>query len=292
MPARPRDWLPVIGLFGVALSLGVGHVCSRLAFTNGVNVLTAASTRSALAALLLLAMLRWRRTAILPLPGAFAATCFLGLLIAAQTATIQTSVALMPVTMALLVFYTYPFFTGLVATLLGDERLSLRLATALAAAFGGLVLVLGVGTEPVNAAGVAAALAASASFTAALVLTPRLAPGVGAPLRTFFMLSTAAALFIAAGAATRQLALPANGAGWLGLAGLGVFYSIGIIGLFLLLPVLGPAQTAVVLNLEPVIVAGIAWLALGEALTPLQGVGAVVVVAAVMVFQVAGRRSG
>jgi drug/metabolite transporter (DMT)-like permease len=292
VPARPRGWLPVIGLFGVALSLGVGHVCSRLAFTNGVNVLTAASTRSALAALLLLAMLRWRRTAILPLPGAFAATCFLGLLIAAQTATIQTSVALMPVTMALLVFYTYPFFTGLVAALLGDARFSPRLATALAAAFGGLVLVLGVGTEPVSAAGVAAALAASAAFTAALVLTPRLAPGVGAPLRTFFMLSTAAAIFIAAGAATRQLALPANGAGWLGLAGLGVFYSIGIIGLFLLLPVLGPAQTAVVLNLEPVIVAGVAWLALGEALTALQGVGAVVVVAAVMFFQVAGRRSG
>jgi probable blue pigment (indigoidine) exporter len=84
--------------------------------------------------------------------------------------------------------------------------------------------------------------------------------------------------------------LPAAGAGALGLAGLALFYATGIIGLFLLLPLLGPVQTAIVLNLEPVIVAAIAWAALGEALTPTQIVGAVAVVAAVMLFQVTGKR--
>jgi probable blue pigment (indigoidine) exporter len=61
------------------------------------------------------------------------------------------------------------------------------------------------------------------------------------------------------------------------------------VSLFLLLPLLGPAQTAVVLNLEPVAVAGIAWLALGEALKPLQGVGAVIVVVAVIAYQLGAR---
>jgi drug/metabolite transporter (DMT)-like permease len=49
-------------------------------------------------------------------------------------------------------------------------------------------------------------------------------------------------------------------------------------------------QTAVVLNLEPVAVAIMAWLALGEALTPLQIAGAVIVVATVMFVQTAARR--
>jgi drug/metabolite transporter (DMT)-like permease len=67
---------------------------------------------------------------------------------------------------------------------------------------------------------------------------------------------------------------------------------MGITGLFLLLPLLGPAQTAVVLNLEPVAVAAIAWVALGETLTPLQCVGALVVVVAVIAYQLRVRRGG
>ena len=256
-----------------------------------MNVLTAASVRSVLATVLLAALLRWRGTAIVPLPRRFRAACVLGLLIAVQTVGIQTSVALMPVTMALLVFYTYPFLTGVAAAALGDERFSLRLAASLAAAFGGLALVLGVGQAPPNVLGVAAGLVASAAFTAALVLTPRVAPDLSAPLRTFFMMATAAVLFAAAAASSGRFELPADTAARFGLAGLAVFYSVGIIGLFLLLPRLGPAQTAVVLNLEPVIVAAVAWLALGEALTPLQGLGAAVVVGAVMLYQATARRA-
>ena len=286
-----RAVLPVLGLFGVAVSLGAGHVCARLAFTNGVNILTAATVRSLLATALLLVLLRLRGTAVLPPPHEFKATLALGLLIAVRTLTIQVAVSLLPVTIALLVFYTYPFFTGLGAALLGDARFSWRLAAALTAAFAGLALVLGVSVEPVDPLGVAAALAASLAFSAALVLTPRLAPGLSAPLRTFFMLATVALIFSAVAAGTRGLAWPPTEAGAYGLAGLAVFYATGIIGLFLLLPLLGPVQTAVVLNLEPVVVAAIAWAALGEALTATQIVGAVLVVAAVIHFQVAGREA-
>ncbi|HSD54708.1 MAG TPA: DMT family transporter [Burkholderiales bacterium] len=290
MPPRSHTLLPVLGLFGVAVILGAGHVCARFAFANGVNVLTAATVRSLLAATLLLALLRARRTVVLPLPREFRGTLVLGLFIAAQTVMIQVAVALLPVAIALLVFYTYPIFTGVASILLGDERFSWRLAATLVAAFVGLALVLGVNAQPVNPLGVAAALGASLSFTAAVVLTQRLAPGVGAPLRTFFMLATAAAVFVAAAVVTADVRVPAGGAGAFGLAGLAAFYAAGIIGLFLLLPLLGPVQTAIVLNLEPVVVAVIAWAALGEALTPTQILGAIMVVAAVMLFQVTARR--
>ena len=73
----------------------------------------------------------------------------------------------------------------------------------------------------------------------------------------------------------------------MGLAGL---YGLGIVGLFLLLPRLGPVQTAVVLNLEPVFVAVVAWGWLAEALAPVQIIGASLVVAAVIGYQVAERR--
>jgi drug/metabolite transporter (DMT)-like permease len=285
-----RNWLPVLGLFAVAVTLGSGHVCARLAFTNGVNVLTAATLRSLAAAALLVVLLRLRRTPVVPLPPEFRATLVLGLLIAAQTVLIQLAVALMPATLAILFFYTYPFFTGLGAALLGDERFSGRLAVALVAAFAGLALVLGVGGEPVSLAGLAAAVGAAASFAAAVVLTPRLAPGLAAPLRTFYMLAATAALFVAVLGATLDVRLPASTPGWVGLAGLALFYAAGITGLFLLLPLLGPVHSSVVLNLEPVAVAIIAWAVLGEALTGAQILGGFVVVAAVIFFQATAPR--
>jgi drug/metabolite transporter (DMT)-like permease len=287
---RPVTWLLLLALFGVAVSLGSGHVAARLAFANDVNVMTAATVRSVCASLLLFAWLTARREAVLPLPPAFRSTVLLGLLIAAQTVCIQVAVALMPVTLAILVFYTYPFLTGVAASLLGDERFTARLGVALAAAFVGLALVLGVEPQPVSGWGVLAAFGAAVSFAAAVVLTPRLAPGLGAPLRTFYMLATTAAIFVAAAAASQAVHWPSTEAGWIGLAGLTFGYVFGIIGLFLVLPRIGPVQTAFVLNLEPVAVAGIAWLALGEALTALQIAGAVIVVATVMLFQTRGRK--
>ena len=255
-----------------------------------MNVITAATVRSVGAGLLLLVLLQLRREAVLPLPPAFKSTMVLGVLIAAQTVCIQVAVALMPVTLAILVFYTYPFLTGVAASLLGDERFTPRLAAALVAAFVGLALVLGVEPQPVNPWGLAAAFGAAVAFTGAMVLTPRLAPGLSTPLRTFYMLATTAAIFVAASAATQSFRLPATEAGWIGLAGLTFGYALGIIGLFLLLPRLGAVQTSIILNLEPVVIAAIAWLALGEALTPLQIAGAVIVVATVMLFQTSGRK--
>ncbi len=289
MSPHPRPWLPIAGLVGAAFTLGSGHVAARLAFAHGVNVITAATLRSVCACLLLLLVLRVRHITVLPLPREFKAALVLGVLMAMQTVFVQLAVALMPVTLAILVFYTFPFFTGVTMTVLGVERLTLPLGLALAAAFAGLAMVLGVGAAPINPLGIAAGVGASLAFTAILVLTPKLAPSLGAPLRTFLMLAAAAGMLVIAAVRTRALRLPEDAAGWDGLVGLVVFYSVGIIGVFLCLPFLGPTRTGVILNMEPVAVALVAWLALGETLTPLQCLGALVVVGAVVAFQVRAR---
>jgi drug/metabolite transporter (DMT)-like permease len=290
MSSPSRSLLPLFALLGVALSLGTGHVCARLALTHGVTILTAATSRSACAALLLFAVLRVRGVALLPLKGTARFTILFGLLIAGQTVALQFAVKLMPVALAILLFYTYPLLTGIASSLLGGDRLSPRLVAALFAAFAGLALVLGVVAQGIDPWGVVAALLASACFTAVLVLTPKLAPAVAAPVRTLLMLATSAALFVTASVLSQQYQWPADQTGALGLIGLALFYAVGIIVLFLVLPLLGPTQTAVVLNLEPVAVALVAWGLLGEVLSATQALGAAIVVAAVIYFQVSARR--
>lgn len=286
MPAR-RAWVPLAGLVASAATLACGHVFARMAFANGVNVLTAATVRSVFAAGLLFLMLRLRGTPILPLTREGRLALLLGIFVAGQTALVQAAVLLMPVTLAILVFYTYPFLVGVTTSLLGTDRLTPVLFFALVAAFGGLALVLGIGRESVSLPGVLAGLGASVCFTAALVLTPRVAPTLNAPLRTFLMISVAAGIFVAAAVVTRDFHLPTDRAAQIGLAGLTICYTVGIILLFLFLQALGAAQTAVILNTEPVFVALVAWAVLGEGLSPLQVLGGVVVVGAVMGYQVA-----
>lgn len=287
---RHPQWLPALGVAAIAVVLATGHVCARFAFAHGVTIVTAATTRSIAASLLLLALLRARKIPVLPLPREARAAAILGVLIATQTVLVQLSVKLMPVTLAILTMYTFPFLTSIGMSLTGRERLTPRLVASLACAFAGLALVLGVGAATPSALGIAAALGAALAFSTALVLTPTLAPDLPAPLRAFFMVATAAAIFVTASLVTGDFRLPEDRAAWLGLAGLSVFYAIGFSGLFLLLPLLGPIPIAVTLNLEPLAVATISWIALGEALTTAQMLGGLLVLAAVIYYQARGSR--
>ena len=173
----PYAWLPLAGLVASAAILAAGHVSARLAFANGVNIVTAAATRSVVAAALLFLLLRVRGLRVLPISRQGVLAILLGLTVASQTVFVQVAVLLMPVTLAILVFYTYPFLTGVTMSVVGADRLTPPLFVALLAAFAGLTLVLGVGGESVSVVGVLAGLAASISFTATLILTPRLEIG-------------------------------------------------------------------------------------------------------------------
>jgi drug/metabolite transporter (DMT)-like permease len=284
-PRNGTFW-PLLGIVMVAVTLGTGHVIARWAYANGVNVLTAAALRPFVTALLLLVLLIARRERPFPPTRAAKWTILLGLCIAVQSVSIQTAVSLMPVGIAILTMYLFPFLTGLASAWFGDVRFTARLGAALGAALVGLAMVVGVGTATPSPLGVALAFIAALAFTTALVLTPRLAPTLGAPLRTFYTMLIAGTVLMTTALATGSFEIPASTEGRIGLALLSLFYAIGISTLFLLLPRLGAVQIAVVLNLEPVLVALIAAFALGEALTFAQWLGTAIVVGAVILYQI------
>ena len=60
--------------------------------------------------------------------------------------------------------------------------------------------------------------------------------------------------------------------------------------MFIVLPKLGVAGNSAIMNVEPVFALALAWLILGQAIAPIQIVGALIVVAAVMVLGLGLRR--
>lgn len=285
----PR-WLSIAILLVIATTFGSNHIAARVAFDHGVNITTAVAVRSTGAALLVGALLLASRVP-LALP---AATCWraiaIGVIIAVQSYCLYSAVARIPVALALLAFNTFPMMFSLISWAAGSERPGPRALVAMPVALIGLALALDVfgasgdfaGRWAEIGAGVGFALGAAVTFAMALFLTSRWLKDVDGRLRTLLTMSTVAVLMLAAGLISGNLALPANPAGWLGLGLLTLFYGTAFTALFVLLPRLDALNNSAALNFEPIAVLLLAWPILGQGVAPLQIVGALVVVGAVV----------
>jgi len=283
----------------IALMMGANHVAARIAFNHGVDVATAVVMRSTVTAGVITAILAVQQVRVrfdarqrrfLPL---------IGLLIGLQSLCLYSSVARLPVALALLAFNTYPIWTALWSALFYRRRPERALLLAMPVILFGLALALDVlgAASGLGAAGqwsrigtgVAFALAAAATFGLALVLTQHEAAGVDGRVRTATSMAMAAVVALTAVGAQGGLHLPAAPAGWGGLAALTFLYGTAFTIMFTVLPRLGVVGNSAIMNVEPVFALVLAWAVLGQAIAPVQVVGALVVVGAVMAL---GLRKG
>ncbi len=276
----------------IALMMGANHVAARFAFNNGVDVLTAVSARSGVTAIVL-ALILWGAR----VPWAFSARhrLFLpaiGLVITAQSICLYSSVARLPVALALLAFNTYPLSTALWARALYGHRPERALLLAIPFLLLGLALALDVsgaisGLGAVAhwqeiGVGVAFAFAASAFFGLALVLTQHEASELDGRVRTFTTMLTVGVLASLGAELNGGMHWPTADAGWIGLGLLTLLYGTGFTIMFTVLPRLGVVGNSAIMNVEPVFALVMAWAFLGQTISWIQVLGALIVVATVM----------
>jgi len=262
------------------------HIAARLAFDHGTSIPAAVAVRSGATAIALLVLLR-----VLSVPLAMPRTTLarglgIGLLVALQSYCLYSAVAVIPVALALLAFNTYPMFFSLLSWAINGERPSKRAAIAMPLALAGLALALDVvGTASRVAGrwteigvGVGWALGASILFTAVLLSNTRYLKEVDGRVRSLLTMGATAVAVFVAGMATQSLALPDDGAGWLGLALLTVLYGSAITAVFTIVPRLKAASNTVALNFEPVAAMLMGWIVLAQAMNATQVLGVFVVV--------------
>jgi drug/metabolite transporter (DMT)-like permease len=293
----PR-WLGVALLVVIATGFGSNHIAARVAFDHGASVVTAVVFRSGGTALAVLILLLARRVPlVLPAPTLRRAAA-IGAVLAVQSYCIYSSVARLPVAIALLTFNTYPMLYALMTWAAGMEpRPPRRVLLAMPIALLGLALALDVvgGIEKLSrrwteiGAGVLFALAASVAFALVLFLGARWMKGVDGRVRSCLSMASCGALALMGAAATGTLALPADATGWLGLSLLTLFYGSAITSLFVLQPRMRAASDAVVLNFEPVAVLFLGWAILGQSLAVSQIAGALLVIGCIVAIGTARR---
>lgn len=289
----PR-WVGISILLGISVVFGSNHIAARFAFEHGSNVATAVAFRATFALIFVFTLLAANRVSF-ALPGVTRVRGMaIGGFLLMQSYCVFSAVARIPVALALLAFNTYPIIIALTAWLVDGERPTLRAMIAMPVALAGLALALDVGGwSGVGASsfagrwdeigiGVLFATGASLTFSAALYLTTRWMKDVDGRLRTFLATGTISVCALSIGTMTNAFALPVDTTGWVALFLVGLCYSTAVTALFVVLPRIGVAGNAAVLNFEPVAVLVMGWMLLGQSMAPLQIFGALVVVGAIV----------
>jgi len=290
--ARALSLTAFATLLLIAFMMGANHVAARVAFSSGLDVATAVACRSLVTALVVGLLVIFQRVSLQLTPQHKRALPLIGLCIALQSQCLYSSVARLPVALALLAFNTYPLWAALWDGLLYRRKPERALVLAMPVILLGLALaldVLGAASGLGSAAqwdrigaGVAFALAAGAFFGLALVWTQHETQGLDGRLRTLSSMLLAGVVALGFIGAQGGPHWPTSVAGWWGLAALTFLYGTAFTILFTVLPDLGVVGNSAIMNVEPIFALVLAWWLLEQTIAPIQLVGAGLVVGAVI----------
>lgn len=275
-----------------ALSYGGITTLARLSYDGGGSPASLILIRFVFAAAVL-ALIAWRVVGTLDLPaGCRRGAILTGIVWLLGTSGYMGSVHFIPVGLAALLFFTFPLWVALFARLVEQAPLSLAGTLAFPLAFAGLALALGPSWATLDPVGIALALFGGLCAAGTFLLSRR--PLERAPVLVFaawtnsVALLTMVPLLLLHGAlpgepvASLALTWPDSTLAWLAKGGATLAYLVAVLATFGAIRSAGAARTALLMNLEPLISLALAGLLLGELLSPLQWLGALLVIAAVV----------
>jgi drug/metabolite transporter (DMT)-like permease len=274
-----------------AVAFGLVPNFARLAYDGGIDVLTLVTARGVVLVLALFAILRLMSLPVRLDRRTLRLCLAMGFTMAGASFGYLGAVQYIPVNFAVLIFFTFPLMVNVISHFTANEPLTPARLAALAVALCGLAVALGVSFERLDPRGLA--LAAFAAVCVAFQVC-----GVAHAVRsarpvvvTFHMMLSASAILIVVLVLAGGPTWPVTPDGWFASAGAVVSFLIALLTFYSGVPRIGPGRAALFVNLEPLVTIAAAYVLLGEALGPVQLVGAAMVLGAVFAGHLIGRTS-
>lgn len=292
-PLLPRH-LAIALLLLLGSSFAGNHIAAKVALDHGTGLIITVISRSASATLALGLLLLWQRQTLrVPRPY-LGWQLLLGGLITLQCMLIYSSIARIPVALALLVANMYPILLALLTWMLGGRRPTRKTMFIMIVILAGLLLALDVPSLLAGATldaqwllGVTCSLATALAFAIGLWVTEnKLAPLPGS-VRSFCTISQTLVLLIALsplGLLPGGSSWPQSPTGWAALSIVCLLYTAGFVTLFVLAPRLDLTRNAPFLNMEPVASLLLGWIILQQTLNPTQLLGGAVVLSGIVLL--------
>jgi drug/metabolite transporter (DMT)-like permease len=283
-PSASRLIVPVAPGIAAATTLALSDVLAKVVLQSGCDVVTMLSFRGIVG---LIFMAIWLRIGSKAKADARARWIALGvgLIFGGLVFCLFKAIEAIDVPTAVLSYFAYPLLTGLAASLLGLEPLRWRGVVCAVAAFLGLAVMVGAHPAGLAFAGVAYALGAACCRTAILLVTRAYLTGADARLTTWYSLISSTLIFLALSAGTMSVNPPQTAQGWVAIVGMSIAITAGILFIFVSTARIGAFRTALIMHIEPLTAMILSAILLGEVITPVQGLGSAIMLAALIAFQ-------
>ena len=270
---------------GSAVTFALNMALARIAYDAGGNIHALNLTRALLFLVCLAAFLRLAGRPIGMPRRAVVFSLLLGALLCLEMYLLLGAILFIPVSLTILILYTYPLMLAAVTWATGREPASPARFAALFAAFVGLGLALAAPATALDWRGLAIASCSAVTLATILMVSERTMAGRDNRVVMLYMMIAASGLIAALSLTMVELAWPAGTTGWLAFAGSTGSYVVATFCLFTAVSMIGPLRTAAIDNTTPVwsVLFGL-WL-IGETLAPRQLLGIALVVGALIVLQ-------
>lgn len=288
--AIPHAGLGVMIVGAAALSISVSNILTPIVYDAGTNTHTLLVLR--FSSFVLLSGL-WLRLQGVPLrlsPRDLLICLGAGIFYTIGSGALIGAFAFIPVSLAILIFFTFPLMTRLAEGVLDRRVPSPTELGCLLAALLGLAMSLGVRIDHLNWIGLALAALAAFGVGVSFLWTGRAVKHVQPTVTTLYMAASGLLIVAPITFTTGAWAVPQpNLIDWIILSVAVLSFAAAFLGMFSGVRLIGASRTAMVMNFEPVFTISLALVFLDETLGPLQLVGAALVIAAIVTSQITSR---
>ena len=283
LPGRASDLL--YGLTA-AVSFSVADILLKVVFISGMDALSLAALRGVVVVAFFMVWLRAGPPARRHTSKERLIALGIGVLFSVTMFGLLQSIALLPVSIAILAYFVYPLLTGLAGSVTGVDRVGWRALLAAAAAFIGLGMMLGFDLEHLAPIGLGCAFIAAVARVVTLLMTRAWLNQADARLTTWYSMVPSTGIYLVALGFVGHFSVPASIGGWAAFLGVTVTTTLSTLLIYISTARIGPFRTALIMNLEPLLTTLFSMLLLGETLTLAQGAGAALMIASLVAFQV------
>ena len=190
-----------------------------------------------------------------------------------------------PISLAVLIFYTCPFFVAIISRFTENEPITPRRLTAIIIAFIGLSLALKVQTTGgLQLLGIMYAVIAAIGFASFVTVSSLMLKTADPQAVLLHSMAGGTLLFVLFFVLTNGVEIIGTRTGWLKVSGSGIAIAFAYITFFAGMKIIGPVKATMILNIEPVLTICLAAILFGEHLANIQVFGAVLVIGGIVLI--------